>query len=101
MFKVNNGMSPQLVKEIFDKRNVFSARLGNIFARPNVNTVYKGENSVRNFGPIVWNNMIPENLKSCSNLFDFKKAIKSWIPENCPCRLCKEFIPDLGFISTC
>ena len=98
MFKVINDISPQLVKEIFDKSNVFSARLGNTFARPNVNTVYKGENSLRNFGPIVWNNMIPENLKSCSNLFDFKKAIKSWIPDNCPCRLCKEFIPGLGFI---
>ena len=67
------------------------------FVRPNVNTVYKVENSLRYFGPIVWNNMIPDKIKVYSSLFEFKKAIKLWVPENCPCRLCKNYITDLGF----
>ena len=37
------------------------------FQRPNINTVYKGEYSLRWFGPIVWDSMIPEKTKSLSN----------------------------------
>ena len=33
------------------------------FHRPNVNNIYKGEHSLRYFGPIVWDNMIPEKIK--------------------------------------
>ena len=47
---------------------------------------------------IVWNNMLPERLKVCSSLSEFKNAIKSWIHENCTCRLCKHYVQGLGFI---
>ena len=100
MYKVVNNISPTIIQEIFEKCTGEgpSTRLGSAFIRPKVNTVYKGENSLRNFGPLVWNNMLPENLKTCSTLIEFKKAIKRWVPENCPCRLCKEYIIGLGFI---
>ena len=85
MYKTKNELSPLFVKEMFDQNREPSTRMGNTFSRPKVNTVYKGENSLRIFGPIVWNNMLPERLKACSSLSEFKNEIKSWIPENCPC----------------
>ena len=46
------------------------------FHRPNVNTVYNGEQSLRNFGPIVWDKMLPENIKQITDLDTFKGRLK-------------------------
>ena len=88
------------MKEMFKKTGFSSNRSGKTFSREKVNTVYKGQNSLRNFGPIVWNMMLPEKFKSCTQLADFKKSIKAWVPQNCPCRLCKPFVQGLGFVQT-
>ena len=82
MFKVKNNLCPKIIKNLF-QLNSYS-KLGKSFFRPNVNTVYKGEASLRWFGPIVWDSMLPENLKAISTLVKFKKEIKKWVPENCP-----------------
>ena len=70
---------------MFEQTKGPSTRMSTTFVRPKVNSVYKGDNSLRIFGPIVWNNMLPETLKVSSSLSEFKNAIKSWIPENCTC----------------
>ena len=98
MYKVVNNISPLFVREIFEKNDMLLTRLGSDFVRPKVNSVYMGDNSLRIFGPILWNNMIPAQYKSCSSLIEFKRAIKSWIPDNCPCRLCKRFVTGVGFM---
>ena len=67
------------------------------FARPNVESVKKGDRSLRSFGPIVWNTMLPEKLKECKSLDEFKTSIKSWTPNNCVCELCKTYVEGLGY----
>ena len=37
-------------------------------------------------------------VKDIGNLAAFKKTIKKWSPEKCPCRLCKVHINNVGFI---
>ena len=99
MYMVKNNLSPPFMQNIFEyKGSGRITRMGDKFARPNVNKVYKGENSLRYFGPIVWNTMLPEKLKTCASLAEFKRLIKSWIPNNCPCRLCKLYVKDVGFL---
>ena len=74
MFKVKHGLSPPFMKDIFeitDLNNTID------FRRPNVNSVKKGCRSLRSFGPIVWNTMLPENCKSCETLDEFKISIKA------------------------
>ena len=93
MFKVKNDISPPFMKEIFETSNS-----GNEFRQPNINSVKKGYRSLRNFGPIVWNKMLPEKLKTCSSLDEFKISIKSWQPDNCPCELCNPIISGFGRI---
>ena len=97
MFKVKNNLCPEILKNLFHLNP--APKFGRDFFRPNVNTVFKGEGSLRSFGPIVWNNMLPEGLKSISTLQKFKSEIKGWIPDNCSCRLCKEYIKDIGFVT--
>ena len=99
MYKVINNLSPGIIQDLFQKRDISTLRIQtNTFIRPYVDTVYKGEDSLRNFGPIVWNKLLPNKFKSASTLEEFKKSIKLWVPKNCPCRLCKDFIPGIGYI---
>ena len=95
MYKVKHDLSPPFMKEIFSV-NVRSTRSGTSFSRPNVNTVKRGDRSLRSFGPIVWN-MLPNDLKECESLEKFKSSIKSWKPDNCPCELCKTYVQGLGY----
>ena len=99
MYKVKNKLSPPFMQEIFEHNGFGRAtRMGDKFIRPHINKVYTGENFLRNFGPVVWNSELPEKQKSCSSLSAFKNSIKSWIPDNCPCILCKNYVKGVGFI---
>ena len=51
----------------------------------NPKTVNNGLETLRSIGPKIWA-MIP------------KAKLKKWVPHECPCRLCKSFIPQLGFL---
>ena len=39
-----------------------------------------------------------KKLNNIENLEHFKKEIKTWKPDNCPCRLCKVYIESVGFL---
>ena len=45
----------------------------------------------------IWN-MVPEEMKQKSSVFAFTRKIKQWVPENCPCRTCKNYLPSIWFI---
>ena len=100
MYKVKNDLSPPFMKEIFNHVGIgHTTRMGDKFFRPNVEKVNKGEHSLRNYGPVLWNTMLPEKIKNCSNLGEFKNYIKSWVPEYCPCTLCKTYVNGLGYVT--
>ena len=98
MFKVSNGLSPVLMNDIFKLRGVqtYSLRKLSQFYRPKVNSLYNGTESVSFLGPIIWD-MVPNELKGIGNLVAFKKSIKKWSQEKCPCRLCKVYISNVDF----
>ena len=99
MFKVKNDLSPNIIQDIFQLRSYRpNIRNVNEFLLPIPNTVYYGTESPRHLGPKNWN-MLPKPLKELSTLYSFKTNIKDWIPYDCPCKLCKTYVPDLGYIS--
>ena len=63
MFKVKNNVSPRIMNDLFHLNN--DPRMAKSFFRPNVNTVFKGESSLRWFGPVVWDSMLPP--KNCND----------------------------------
>ena len=52
MFKVKRDLCPIFIKDLFSLRDL-RRRSQTTFCRPNVNTTYMGEQSLRCFGPIV------------------------------------------------
>ena len=67
------------------------------FRIPKVRTELYGKCTLRYLGPVIWNT-VPLQLKRIKSLNGFKNLIRNWKPNNCPCRLCKNYIPNLGFL---
>ena len=63
-----------------------------------MNTVFKGQNFIIYFESVIWNS-IPAELKGINSFQVFKSEIKAWRLTNCPCRLCKNYIENLGFFN--
>ena len=66
MFKVIKGIGPEIMKTLFNIN--YAGRSEKSFFIPNVNSEYNGKNSIRYFGPIVWDTMLPDKLKSIQSL---------------------------------
>ena len=99
MYKVKHDLSPPFMKEIFTHiGHGRETRMGDKFYKPSVDTVHMGEHSLRVFGPKLWNTMLPEKLKDCSTLDNFKECVKSWVPDNCKCTLCKTYVEGVGYV---
>ena len=105
MFKVDWGLAPVFINEILPKNknagtdNISSntrsnASFYNLF---NPKTVNYGAETLRSLGPKVWQ-LVPRELREIKSLKSFTKRIKMWTPQNCPCRLCKCIVPQLGFV---
>ena len=50
------------------------------------------------FSPRYPTSLILNEVKMINSLVRFQKEIRKWKPLNCPCRICKVFIPNVGFI---
>ena len=95
MFKVKVGQCPEIMKDLFQLRQAPDGT--SKFIIPAVKSEFMGKLSLRYFGPLVWETMLPDVYKKITALGKFKDEIKNWIPE-CSCRLCKTFIRGLGFV---
>ena len=98
MFKVMNNISPPIIRDLFRKIEFSGSRTGTRFEYPYRKSELKGKFSLRCFGPVVWNELLPTELKDIKDIDKFKEELKKWTPD-CNCRLCKEFISGVGFIN--
>ena len=98
IFKLKNGLAPEIMKKVFEIQNpAYNFRSEAIhFKRENVKTTHYGIQLVRYLGPKIWD-MVPNNIKNRSSLHKFENSIKSWKPNECPCRLCKKYIAQISF----
>ena len=98
MYKIKNNLSPSPVQDIFQTASHnYNLRNTREWSTDNARTVYFGTETIRFRGPKTWD-IVPENIKEAESLSEFKQKIKTWKPIDCKCRLCKTFIPELGFI---
>ena len=99
IFKVKNNLAPDIMKDVFEfKEPPYNLRSdSNHFTRRNVKTNYYGLLSIKHLAPQIWE-LVPQSIRKCKTLNEFKTKIKSWYPDHCPCRLCKTYIAQLGFI---
>ena len=48
--------------------------------------------------PEIWN-LVPKEMKQITTVNEFKAKLKIWELENCPCRLCRSYVPQIKFIA--
>ena len=99
MFKVNNGLSVQLVSENFHfAENHYNLRhqSGTKLKVDHVKTKTYGKQSISYLGPKIWNSR-PQEKKKVTTLAAFKFKIKCWKPI-CSCRICRIYIQRVAFI---
>ena len=97
MFK---GVAPVLMENIFAKN--LSAYTEHVSANTRSNcvnskTTQYGFETLRYFGPKVCDR-IPIEFKNIESLLIFKTEIRKWTPAKCPCKLCRDCIPYLGYL---
>ena len=98
MYKVVSNIAPLIVPKLFSFSNAnYNLRSGPQFHKQSINTVRNGQETILYLGPKFWK-MVPEEIKQKSSVFAFKREIKQWVPENCRFRLCKNYLPNIGFI---
>ena len=96
MYKVKNNISPNFIRELLPKSDIsYNLRNSNDFITRRVNSVFWGEETIRNIGPNIWD-LLPLDIKISSTLNSFILKVKKWKPDKCPCRVCKVYVPSLG-----
>ena len=99
MFKVYTKTSPEIMQEVFQIKyqgNYFLRNQRNFVIRT-VKLVNYGLERVSFLGPKIWK-ILPNNLKNKDSIESFKMTIKEWKPESCPCRLCKKYLQNIGYL---
>ena len=98
IYKLKNDLGPNIMTGIFhfvERPNYL--RNNSILQRQANRTVYFGTESISSLAPKLWE-LIPSEIKSAKSLNIFKAKIKSWTTDKCPCRLCKTYVGNIGFI---
>ena len=98
MFKIKNGLAPKIISDIFKLSNpTYNLKNKRDFVSDHVEMVYLGTESLSYLGPKLWD-LLPQDLKTLTSLTEFKSHVKKWVPQNCPCQICKVYIHNVGFI---
>ena len=98
MYKTRNDLNPSFMQEIFcENESHYNLRNNVEFVQPRVRSVGNGTESVRFKGSQQWK-MLPQTIRNSGSRARFKANVKNWKGENCPCNLCRTFIPTLGFL---
>ena len=98
LYKVKSNMAPEILNEIFQNRtSSCNLRINSSFAVRPMHSAYHGTESLSFLGPKIWE-LVPEDAKQSESLEIFKKKIKQWVRSRCPCRLCRIYLQNTGFV---
>ena len=99
MYKVKNKISPEIMNDVFELRELptYNLRNPSEFIRRPKKSVKYGEKSLSFLAPMIWD-LVPNDIKKLESLESFKKAVKSWKTDDCPCHLCRVFLNQVGYI---
>ena len=94
---MNNTCSP-IMKTFFDFReNRYSNRKFQEMRQQTVRTVLYGLETALSRAPQLWS-LVPTDLKSAPDVIQFKLKIKHWGYTECPCKLCRIYLRNIGYV---
>ena len=99
VFKTKFHLNPPFMKDFFRERNMsYNLRHANDAQLPKVQTTSSGIETIAYLGGRLWQ-LLPQEIKQSSSLSIFRKRIKCWKGGECNCRLCRKYIPQVGFLT--
>ena len=97
IFKVLNNLSP-IMSELFEIKDMkYELRNGGNLQLNLPHTSTYGIESLSYLAANIWTQVSLE-IKQCNSLSLFKQKIKTWTPEVFPCKLCKTYIHNVGYL---
>ena len=98
IYKIKNNLNPPVMDFIFERRNnTYNLKNFQEFAMKRKRTVKMGLETLKYRSPQLWS-ILPENLKQINSPVQLKESIRKWDCIDCPCRLCKLYLPNIGFL---
>ena len=98
IYKVRNDLGPEIMKDIFHfVQKQYNLINDSTLQRRRKCTVYFETESISSLAPKIWEIVLCE-IENAKSLDIFLKKIKLWATGKCPCRLCKRYIGNVGFI---
>ena len=98
IFEAKFDLNPPFTKDIFMERGItYNLRHGNDAQLPKVRTTSFEEETLAYLGNKLWQ-FLPHDIKQSNTLSIFNKRIKHWNGDRCNCRLCRLYIPRVGFL---
>ena len=89
----------KIMSSIFPPRLIkYNLQTQSDFLRNSINSSKYGLNSMRLFATKAWQ-MLPMEMKNLKCHEDFKCKTRRWEPDGCDCKLCKDFVSNLGYVN--
>ena len=86
IYKIINHIAPPIMSSLFEIReNTHNTRYFQVLSNESRRTVNYGLETICYRAPFLWANLPPE-YKLASSLNIFKRKIKTWKGESCPCK---------------
>ena len=98
IYKMKNNLNPPIMDNMFERRNnTYNLRNFQEFATKRKRTVKMGLETLNYRSPQLWS-ILPENVRQINSLVQFKGSVGKWVCIECPCRLCKLYLPNIGYL---
>ena len=98
IFKIKNELAPPITESMLERRSKsFNIRNFKKVLTERKRTVRYGLETLSYRSPQLWS-LLPDNIKQLESIDLFKKKVKDWICEDCPCRLCTPYLHNIGFL---
>ena len=99
LYKIVNELSPEIMKEVFpfNENTSHNARNKRKFHSRSIKSATFGSKTLSHLAPKILK-LVPVEIKNVDSVASFKRAIKKFKPINCPCRLCRPYVFQVGFI---
>ena len=96
VYKIVNDIASPIINSLFNFRtNIHNIRKFQGIFTENRKTVKYGIETATYRAPFLWANLQSE-YRTAKSLDELKSKIKTWKCDFCPCRLCKNYIQNLG-----
>ena len=98
ILKVRYEFPHLIMDSMFETGNkYFNFRNFQEFLTERKRTVHYSLETLSYWSPQLWS-LLPENITKVEALEIFKRKVKNWVCDDCPCRSCKPYLQNIGFL---